>query len=304
MTAKWELGLQKVKDGVYAYITEGYTMMSNAALIVGDNCAFVFDGLTSAKIGKDFYEQCRKVTDKPIRYLVYSHAHGDHFLGANAFPEALKIAHISTKEFFRKEADKGYDRWEGKLFPWVDFEGSCACYPDIFIDSDTVFDLGGREVQIKVTKKLHTAADLYAIIPDANVVCCGDLLFASVCPNGRPQGFFEWVNVLKQLADLNADAYIPGHGPVCGREGLMQSREFLKKVIAAYMKMCNGKSLEQAVEEIDWSVYAESWLEPGRCYSDTDRLFAIMTDSAPNIPISPGLENSLNEKIRKVYNLE
>ena len=139
-------------------------------------------------MGNGFFEACRCVTNKPIRYLVYSHDHGDHTLGVSGFQEAVQIAHVSSKKFFAEQVAKGYDRWEPKLFPWVDFEGSKFCYPDVFIDSDTVIDLGDREVQIFVTKRTHTvSASMYAVVPDVNVVCCGDLLFYRVCPNGFMQ---------------------------------------------------------------------------------------------------------------------
>lgn len=300
MGEKWKLGLQKVKEGVYAYITEGYTMMSNAALIVGDDCALVFDSLTCALHARQFREACRQVTDKPIRYLVISHRHGDHTLGSGEFPEAVMVAHRADEPFYAKEAALGTDRWEGRLFPWVDFTGSRVRYPDVFIDSDTTFELGGRQVVVRITKNLHTEVDLYAVVPDANVVCCGDLLFSQVCANGRPQGIFDWVRTEKSWIEMDADAYIPGHGPVCGKEGLVAQREFQKKVIQGYMKMCAGKTLDQAVDELDWSDYA-GWVEPGRCYSDMDRLYAAMTNGTPAIPIDPKLEKELNERILQRY---
>ena len=295
----WPLGLTKVADGVYAWITEGYTMMSNAALVIGEECALVFDSLTSKKTADEFYRACREVTDKPLRYLVYSHIHGDHVLGGAAFPEAAKIAHIKDEPYYRAEAAKGTDRWEGKLFSWVDYTGSQIMYPDIFISDDTVIDLGNRKVEIHIAEKCHTRHDLYAVIPDVNVVLMGDLLFADVCPNGLPQGVFNWVNLLSKLADMDA-TYVPGHGPVSKRDRLLASRRFMQNIIEGYHKMCNGKTLDQAIDELDWTPFLE-WMEPGRCYADIDRLYAMMTDTMPGIPINPGKEDYLNTKILKKY---
>ena len=64
-------------------------------------------------------------------------------------------------------------------------------------------------------------------------------------------------------------------------KSILACRKFIKKVIDGYMKMCAGKTLDKAIDEIDWSEYAANWIEPGRCYSDIDRLYAMMTNGEP-----------------------
>lgn len=104
--ALWETGFKCLGNNIYIYITSGETMLSNIALVVGEKYALLFDTLYSKKLTEEFIRECRKYTDKPIRYLVISHAHGDHFLGAGAVPSATVICHDTYRQDIEAAKEK------------------------------------------------------------------------------------------------------------------------------------------------------------------------------------------------------
>lgn len=293
--------MQKLADGVYAYITEGYTMMSNAGLVVGEKCAVAFDSLTSLAKAKEFRRCCEEVTDKPIRYLVFSHSHGDHTLGSGAFTDAVQIAQRDSEPFFAKESRIApEDRWESKRFPWVDFTGSYITYPDLFIDRYLRLDLGGRYVEIFSDGACHTPEDLYMVVPDANVVFCGDLFFAYVCPNGRPHGFPNWPGVMQKLIDMDA-RYVPGHGPVCDKRVLEKQKKFMEYVLSGADAVEAGEDLDAVVDRMDLSEYVAAWREPGRIYADIQSVLADRKGEQMVIKNIAERDRILNEKILIKY---
>ena len=178
----WETGFQQLGDGIYCYITNGKTMMSNCMLVTGDECALVFDVLCTKPLTEAFLQECRRLVDKPIRYLVISHCHGDHFLGANALPEAIVIGHHSLKAAF--DQDRATPRMEAmqKRLPHLDFTDATYPYPQIYLTDGCSIDLGNRMVEIRAMGKCHTEGDLALWIPDAKWMALADVLFHNVVP--------------------------------------------------------------------------------------------------------------------------
>ena len=77
---------------------------------------------------------------------------------------------------------------------------------------------GGRKLRLLEVGPAHTPGDLFIHVPDAGVVYTGDILFVGATPIMWAGPVVNWVVAIDRLLDLDADTYVPGHGPVCGRE--------------------------------------------------------------------------------------
>jgi glyoxylase-like metal-dependent hydrolase (beta-lactamase superfamily II) len=195
----------------------------------------------------------RKITPKPVRYVVTSHWHPDHLTGNAAFrrayPGAVFIAHAETRRLALKKDPEVFAIQRGtqkviETYRQVIASGEIKGKPigdDLRFalktmlpeleatvgDSDVSFEpptltfdgaslevyLGAREVRLLHLGRGNTAGDVLAYVPDAGVLATGDVL---VAPRPYAGGSYlgEWQAVLQKVAALHPAALLPGHGPV------------------------------------------------------------------------------------------
>jgi cyclase len=111
--AQTGVAVQKVQiaDGIYQFITapDGYVPNGNSVVIVNENDVLVFDTFTRPSTARTVLVEIRKITDKPVRYVVNSHWHPDHWSGnevyAQAFPNLEIIATEETRQFMLNTAN-------------------------------------------------------------------------------------------------------------------------------------------------------------------------------------------------------
>lgn len=244
----------EVADGVYAFITpvtENF-VSGNQTLIIGKDAALVVDSGHYPSATTKIIGEIRALTDKPVRYLVNTHWHGDHtscnYLYAQQFP-GLSI--ISTPNTQREVTNypKQFDdvtQLEG-FIPQLEQalrEGSFQGKPltperrknfedmvmlgkealpqvkqvkrvaaNITFGDKLTIDLGGRVAEIAFLGRGNTGGDAVVWVPDSKTLIAGDLV---VWPVPYAFGSFntEWVDTLKKLDDYRAANIVPGHGPV------------------------------------------------------------------------------------------
>ena len=244
-----------VAKGVYLFRTEPYGdvgLDGNSVAIVGDDGVLVFDANGTPEAARAVLAQIRQVTDKPVRYLVYSHWHWDHWYGGEvykeAFPNLVVVSHEATRKLmdgpaiafnkpgleqglpahiadvdsnFRKSGDA-----EAKAHLEADrafLSAKQNFHPTLanltYRDSLTIH-LGGRTVRVLHHDRAITPGDSYLWLPDDGVVVTGDLLinpitFALFC---YPSG---WIASLKAIDALDAKILVPGHGAALQDETLL-----------------------------------------------------------------------------------
>jgi len=90
----WEPGVKQLAPNIYAYIQAKATWYwNNAGFIVGKDYVVVVDSLATVGLTQKFKDEIKKITDKPIRYLINTHHHGDHTYGNHVFAGATVISH-------------------------------------------------------------------------------------------------------------------------------------------------------------------------------------------------------------------
>lgn len=246
-------GLQKLSDRVYAYV--GITNASpsansfgaNAGLVIGKNAALVIDTLVSEKEAQRFIADIRKVTDKPVKYVVNTHYHLDHAWGNAAFVRrgAVVIAH----EKARAAAPKGaYGLAHPETFGMTakDLEGTTLAGPTITFPDRLSVDLGDVTVELSYHGPTHTEDSIVVLIPEEKIMFTGDLLFTDYRPFLAEGDIANWRNVLADLSESAPPAMVPGHGPVSNRDDLKKMAEYLQAFDAKARELCAGKRAEDA----------------------------------------------------------
>ena len=184
--------------------------IANIGFIVGSAGVAVFDPGGSLNDGQRLRAAVRRVTPRPIRYVILSHAHPDHIFGAAAFqadhPEVVGHERLpgmlaARGEYYRK-----------RLAAAVGSESAgTVVMPTVLVRDRTELDLGGRKLLLTAHPIAHTDSDLTALDSQTGTLLASDLLFVGRVPSldGSLRG---WLDVLTALKAEPARRAVPGHG--------------------------------------------------------------------------------------------
>jgi glyoxylase-like metal-dependent hydrolase (beta-lactamase superfamily II) len=252
-TGEKKISFDKIGRDLYAFTAEGDP---NSGIIIGDDSVMVIDAQATPVMAIEVTERVRKVTDKPIKYVLLSHYHAVRVLGASAYMDADIIASDATRDLIVERGQQDMESEIGRfprLFRAVESIPGLT-WPTITFPKQMTLWLGKREVRIMHLGRGHTAGDTVAYVPDANVVFSGDLVeYHSACYCGDAH-FADWPETLDNLAKFKADALVPGRGAALGSpqkvaEGIDMTRDFLSTLYgSAKDSVAKGLSLKQAFE--------------------------------------------------------
>jgi cyclase len=269
----WESGVKQLAPNVYAYVqAKGTWYWNNAGFIVGNDYVVVVDSLATVGLTQRFKDEIRKVTDKPVRYLINTHHHGDHTYGNHVFAGATIISHDACH---RELTDTRImdSALLNAIFPEFDFTGIAATPADITFNEGLTLRVDGREVRSLYFGPGHTVDDIIVYLPHERIIFAGDFIFLYSTPLGMEGSFAGWLKNLDAMAKLGARTYVPGHGPVCGPEGLKLCRDYLVFVLGeARKRFDKGMTVDEAAKDIELGRFKE-WPNHERILLNVERLW-------------------------------
>ena len=202
--------LREIGPGVYAALSG-----SNAGFIVGDDGVLVVDSFFELDTAKAMLGEIRKITPKPIRYVVNTHYHADHVGGDQVFKDAgaIIITHRNVRAWMRPENQRMFGNVPDPASRRRAQQMAQLPLPDLVTESPITIWLGARRIDIRPAEG-HTGGDLVVSVPDAKVLFCGDLLW-HMPPNTVDGTVSKWIATdrgFEQLPDAASMAFVPGHG--------------------------------------------------------------------------------------------
>jgi glyoxylase-like metal-dependent hydrolase (beta-lactamase superfamily II) len=240
---------------LYAFTAEGDP---NSGVIVGDDGVMVIDAQATPVMARQVIDRVAKVTDKPIKYVLLSHYHAVRVLGASAYKGAEILASAATRELIAERGQADMDSEIGRfprLFRAVESIPGLTWPSITFPDQMSVW-LGKREVRIMHIGRGHTAGDVVAYVPDANVVFSGDLVeYHSACYCGDAH-FTDWPATLDRLAEFSAQALVPGRGAALKTaaqvaDGIALTEDFLTTLYGAVTaSVGKGRTLKETFDAV------------------------------------------------------
>jgi glyoxylase-like metal-dependent hydrolase (beta-lactamase superfamily II) len=267
--------VRKLGNGLYATISDpskGIQTLSNGGFLVGKDSALLIEGFGSAGGAAFQMDALRMVSQVSVKGALDTHYHFDHsmgnaFYGTNGVPlwahaatakrivdnyspmqGADKEAVLGPLEKRVKDAKSDTERAHAQsdlnavtgLFQIAN--ASVIGLPNRPIDPAKMpmtMDLGGLTAVLECYPG-HSGTDIIVRVPDQNVVYTGDLLFSGwypVCFDEKAT-ISGWRDTLKQFAALDKDTlFVPGHGQICGQEGIASIREVFDDIAAQAEKM-------------------------------------------------------------------
>ena len=248
------------KAGVASQENRGFN--SNAGFVVTRDGVVVIDALGTPALGQGLVNAIRKITDKPIRTVIVTHYHADHFYGLPALKRAgaQVWAHAAAREYL--EGGEGAARLAQRrqdLAPWVD-EKTRLLAPDIWLGSNTAFKLGGTHFDIVHLGPAHSPEDVIVIVREAGVIFTGDILFAGRIPFVGQADSKSWLQTFSTLLALRPKIMVTGHGApsLAPESDLKLTRDYLIYLREAMGRAVNDfVAFEDAYAQTDWSRFAK-----------------------------------------------
>ena len=263
-----EVAPQRVSDrvwyvqgdsGMVSLRNEGFN--SNAGFVVTDEGVVVFDALGTPALGAALLGRIREITKQPVRRVVVSHYHSDHFYGLQAFQEAgAEVwAHRAVRDYLATDApgERLAER-RASLAPWVTDEARIVA-PDRLVDGETVFRLGGLTFRLLPAGPAHTTEDMMMLVEEEGVLFAGDLVFDGRVPFVGDADPSAWLAALDRLSAYRPRVVVTGHGRAStdALADLTLTRNYLRFLRAEMGKAVDELlDFDEAYQRTDWSRFS------------------------------------------------
>jgi quinoprotein relay system zinc metallohydrolase 2 len=267
------IGVSEVAPGIFVHGGQDALVnaanrgdISNACCIVGTAAAAVIDTGGSYQVGKALLEAIRKITRKPIRYIINTHMHPDHVLGNAAFEGigAEFIGHHNLPAALAARAES-YLRNARERIGEEAFAGTKIVLPTKLVTDTLDLDLGGRSLTLKARPTAHTNNDLTIFDSATETFFLGDLLFSGHIPT-LDGSIVGWLKLIPALMREKAARAIPGHGPksTAWPQAILPEQRYLETIARDVRAMIkDGKTIDEAVasagqsERGKWQLFDE-----------------------------------------------
>jgi cyclase len=252
--------LVKVKDDVYVIQNSEHSLSEilqfggNITVYLTDEGVVLIDA-KNEQMHDEVVAQVRSLTDKPIRYVVLTHNHGDHSGGAARMQRAGATVVISRDD--RRALARGA---QGAALPQISY----SRYSNVF--------LGGKEVQLTEFCG-HTRGDTVAYLPAARVIVAGDLVttpdnIPPIVNYGDGGNWTDLSKALDAIAAMDFDFLVGGHGPVLTKADFLRYRDRVARIgTRARALVKEGKSQQQIattlLKELNWGTGPAEMVLPG-----------------------------------------
>jgi cyclase len=262
-TIPYEFGLHQLTDSCYAWlIPDGNWGLSNAGLITGGQESLLVDTLFDLKMTQEMLDGMKHLTDdRPITTIANTHANGDHWFGNELVPGAEIIASDEAGEQMRAEGTDfildvqkkagSVGRYTTHLFEPFRFDDITPTPPTRTFSDTLTLDVDGIGVDLIKLGPGHTDGDIVAWVPSERVLYAGDLLFIGGTPLSWAGPITNWISACDRMLELDPAFVVPGHGPVVGRDGINDVRDYLVFISEETKKRFDaGVPFDRAISEI------------------------------------------------------
>ena len=235
----------------------------SVSVLAGDEAAMVVDTRATARLGSQLRDHVAELPVPPVAHVVNTHVHFDHCWGNAAFADLPVWAHENVLVAWDRHVEHIRDRVEAGPSDELaaDLLDTELRRPDRTVTSVAALDLGGRHVELVHPGRGHTDGDLVVLVPDAGVLCAGDLVEQSgPLSYGVDCWPLDWAQALELVVGLMGEAtvVVPGHGGPVDKDFVLQQRLDASEVAGQIHELARaGVPVDQALARGTWPVDRE-----------------------------------------------
>ncbi len=262
----------KVSPNVYYFqgqagmaSAENKGFMSNAGFVVTKDGVVAFDALATPVLGQAMIDAIGRITKQPIRRVIVSHYHADHFYGLQAFKAAGAEVWAHEHGKIALHSDALTERLAQRrvaLAPWVNAQTRLVPadrWLSFGKDKAISFELGGVRFRVLDAAGTHSAEDLLLEVVDEKVLFAGDLYATGRLPFVGDADSRAWLKELDRMLALKPAIVVPGHGAASSNTAhdMQLTRDYL-----LYLRLKMGEAVQdltpfdEAYAKVDWSRFA------------------------------------------------
>ena len=245
-----KISFPRLSRNCWAFTAEGDP---NTGVIVGDDGVMVIDAQATPLMAKEVIRRVRKVTRKPIRYVVLTHYHAVRVLGASAYRADHIIASDATLALIKERGAADMKSEIGR-FPRL-FRGADSIpgltWPTLTFSGTLKLRMGSLEVHVTHAGAGHTLGDTIVWVPSQRVLFSGDLVEYQAGIYTGDAHLELWPQTLQKLRALKPAALVPGRGPAllspaAADKAISYTEDFVRGLLAcARHGVKNKKSLKE-----------------------------------------------------------
>ncbi|MBN1639961.1 MAG: MBL fold metallo-hydrolase [Anaerolineae bacterium] len=286
--------LEQLADGVYAAIhLGGGAAIGNAGIVDLGDRTLVYDSTFTPQAGADLRRAAEALTGRPVSAVINSHYHNDHMWGNQAFGAETDIvssaetrrlivatgghddyatfsanaeANLASTQAALQAAEQAAERRQ--IAMWVDYYRAFVeakpvlrfRAPNVAFTGRIAWHGAARSAELIDLGRGHSPSDAVLYLPQDRIVFMSDLLFVDHHPlviEGDPQRFLA---ILDEVAALEPERLVPGHGPVGGPESLQREAEYIRAADRRAEELVADRRGEDAVDELAVPEAYAGWL--------------------------------------------
>jgi len=256
-----DLGAQfkKIKDGIFLY--KGKGSESNCAIILTEDGVVLIDSGNSPTDSVAVMQALKKLTDKPVRFLINTEPHADHTTGHFVFsPAAVIVAAAGAGDSMRKAYDAERVKKmmaDPEIGPAA--KGYRQIVPHVEYQDKMTLASGERAFQLFYLKNVHSEADSAIWLPKERVLFAAASVGVKRFNNLRPfVSIPDTLAAIKMMRALGPEVVIPGHGEPGSVEILDNMERYYNLLLERVRQMVQqGKSLQEIKKELKMPEYAD-----------------------------------------------
>jgi len=237
------------------YANSGHN--NNLSFVITDEGVLVVNAGDNYQLAKALHDEIKKITDKPVKYVVLENGQGHAMLGSSYWQEqgVPVIAHVDAAHEIEEQSFALLQVMQERAKEKA--TRTEVVMPDITFDEKKVIELGGERIELLNLGPAHSPGDIIVWLPQKKLVISGDMAFHQrMLPLFEHTDTAAWIETWDAFEALGAEVVIPGHGEPTDmatvtrytRDYLLYLREKIAEVIE------NGGALQEAYE-IDQSPY-------------------------------------------------
>lgn len=275
--------IRKVADGVYVAIAAPvYKVNSNTVIIEIDDGLLVVDTHSKPSAARAIVKALKDLTPKPVRYVINTHFHWDHWQGNEVYPAAYPNVEVITNDITREAmVRKSLKRIQDHLRSvpseiaklradltaatqperraelqshlrqaeayLAELEGLRPALPTMAFENTMRIFNRDREIHLLHLGRAHTEGDVFVYLPKEKLVATGDCVigWAPFMGDGYPE---DWPRTLARLEQLDFTQMLMGHGEPAGKEWLRVFRGYIAALVEAVRREAAAGATLDAVK--------------------------------------------------------